>query len=99
MSPLSGKTLVLYDGVCGLCNRLVRFLLRFDQHDRFRYAALQSEFAAEVVKKHGLDPGDLDSVVLVTDFELPAEKAHKKADAILAAAPDLGGIWRLGSMF
>jgi predicted DCC family thiol-disulfide oxidoreductase YuxK len=97
-SGLIGKTLVLYDGVCGLCNRLVRFLLRFDKHDQFRYAALQSEFAVEVLKRRGMDPSNLNSVVLVTGFGLPGEKAHTKFDGVLAGARGLGGIWRLGLM-
>jgi predicted DCC family thiol-disulfide oxidoreductase YuxK len=71
-------------------------MLRFDQHDRFRYAALQSEFAAEVLKNHGFNPNELSSVVLVTDYGLPNEKAHTKFDGVLAGARDLGGIWRLG---
>jgi predicted DCC family thiol-disulfide oxidoreductase YuxK len=95
---LIGKTLVLYDGVCGLCNGIVRFLLRFDNRDQFRYAALQSEFAAEVVRKHGLNPAELDSVVVVTSFGQPDEGAHTKFDAVIASARDLGGIWRIGSL-
>jgi len=98
-TELTGHTLVLYDGVCGLCNRLVRFLLRFDHRDRFRYAAIQSEFAAGVLRKHGLDPAELSSVVLVTDFGRPTEKAYTKSDAILAASRDLGGFWRPGTTF
>ena len=88
--------MLFYDGVCGLCNRLVRFLLRFDHNDRFRYATLQSDFTPKILNRHGLNPADLDSVVLISDFGLPTEAAHTKSDAILAAARDLGGIWRLG---
>jgi predicted DCC family thiol-disulfide oxidoreductase YuxK len=97
-SDLAGHTLVLYDGVCGLCNGIVRFMLRFDSHDCFRYAALQSEFAREILKRHDLNPADLDSVVLVTDFGNSNEKAHAKFDAVLAGGHDLGGIWRLAAL-
>lgn len=96
MQELAGKTLVFYDGVCGLCNRLVRFLLRFDSKDRFRYAPLQSEFAAEALRKHAIDPADLDSVTLIGDFGLQGERAYSKSGAILFAARELGGIWRVG---
>lgn len=95
---LNGKTIVLYDGVCGLCNRLVRFLLRFDRHDRFRFAALQSEFAGSLLRKHGISSADLNSVSIVTDYGLPAERAFTKSDAVLRAAWDLGGIWRIGEI-
>ena len=93
---LIGKTLVLYDGVCGLCNGFVQLLLRYDQQDRFRYAALQSEFAAGILRRHGLNPAELSSVVLVTDVGLPHEMAHTRSDGVLAAARGLGGIWKLG---
>ena len=45
------KHLILYDGVCGLCNGLVQFVLPRDRKDRFRFAALQSNLAREVLKK------------------------------------------------
>ncbi len=41
--------IILYDGVCGLCNRLVQFVLKHDSQDRFRFAALQSDFAVRVL--------------------------------------------------
>ncbi len=91
---LTGKTIVLYDGVCGLCNRAVQFLLRHDHHDRFRYAALQGDFAKTLLRKHGIDAADLNSVSLVTDYGLPTEQAFTKSDAVLRAEWDLGGIWR-----
>jgi predicted DCC family thiol-disulfide oxidoreductase YuxK len=97
MQELTGKTIVLYDGVCALCNRLVRFLLRFDSKNRFRYAPLQSGFAAAALRKHGLDPADLNSVTLIGDYGLPDERPYSRSDAILLAARDLGGIWQLGA--
>jgi predicted DCC family thiol-disulfide oxidoreductase YuxK len=96
MQQLTGKTIVLYDGVCGLCNRLVVFLLRSDKGDRFRYAPLQGEFAAEALKKHGINPADQNSVTLIRDYGLESERAYTRSDAILLAVRQLGGIWRLG---
>jgi predicted DCC family thiol-disulfide oxidoreductase YuxK len=95
---LAGKRIVLYDGVCGLCNRLVQFLLRRDKHDRFRFAPLQSEFAASLLKKHGIDAADLDSVSVVADYGVASEKAFTKSDAVLRATWELGGIWRIGEV-
>ena len=91
---LTGKTVVLYDGVCGLCNRLVQFLLRYDRHDRFRFAPLQSDFAASLLARHGLNASDLNSVSVVADHGLPTEQSFTKSDAVLRASWDLGGIWR-----
>ena len=87
--------IVLYDGVCGLCNRLVQFLLKRDGQDRLRFASLQSDFAATILERHGADPHDLDTVYVVKDFEQPNEKLLARSNAILHVFSELGGIWRL----
>jgi len=89
------QTLVLYDGVCGLCNRLVSFLLRHDRHDQFRFAPLQSELAQTLLRRYGLDPNDFDTVVVLADFGQPAERALTRSQAALWAVGQLGGIWKL----
>jgi predicted DCC family thiol-disulfide oxidoreductase YuxK len=89
------KPIVLYDGVCGLCNHLVQFLLKRDKHDRFRFASLQSEFAQSLMKRHGLDPHDLDTVYLVKDHGCADENLLARSDAILYMLTQLGGIWSL----
>jgi predicted DCC family thiol-disulfide oxidoreductase YuxK len=95
---LTGKTIVLYDGVCGLCNRLVRFLLRFDRHDRLRFGPLQSDFAASLLSKHCINSVDLDSISVITGYGLPTERAFTKSDAVLRASWDLGGVWRVAEI-
>jgi len=62
LSNTQSNPIVLYDGVCGLCNRLVQFILNRDTSDRFRFASLQSDFAQQLMTKHGVDPHDLDTV-------------------------------------
>ena len=57
----SMQPIILYDGVCGLCNRLVKFVLKRDQEDRFRFAKLQSNFARELLQQHHCDPNDIDT--------------------------------------
>ena len=93
--PSSSQTLVLYDGVCGLCNRLVAFLLRHDRRDEFRFAPLQSEVAQALLRRYNLDPNDFDTVVVLADFQRPAERALTRSEAALWAIARLGGIWRL----
>ena len=90
--------IVLYDGVCGLCNRLVQFLLKRDKQDRLRYAALQSDFAVKVLKRHGLDPKDLDTVHVILNYEEPDERVLARSDAILEVITKLGGIWKVASL-
>ena len=87
------QLIVFYDGVCGLCNRLVQFLLRRDRHDRLRFASLQSDFASMVLGPHGIDPKDLDTVHVVENYEKADERVFNRSDAILRAGRELGGLW------
>jgi predicted DCC family thiol-disulfide oxidoreductase YuxK len=93
--PSPNQTLVLYDGVCGLCNRLVAFLLRRDRHDQFRFAPLQSEFAQTLLRNHGLRPINFDTIVVLADFRQPTERVLTRSQAALWAVSLLGGIWKL----
>jgi predicted DCC family thiol-disulfide oxidoreductase YuxK len=90
--------IVLYDGVCGLCNRLVQFLLKRDKHDRLRYAALQSDFAANVLKRHGLDPKDLDTVHVILNYEEANERVLGRSTAVLKVVKELGGVWKIAAV-
>jgi predicted DCC family thiol-disulfide oxidoreductase YuxK len=86
--------ILLYDGVCSLCNRLVQFILKRDPQDSFRFASLQSAFAARILNRHGGNPRDLDTVYVVLNYELPDEHLLARSDAVLFALKQLGGGWR-----
>lgn len=73
----------LYDGVCGLCNRLVQFILRRDPSGTFRFASLQSALAAGILAQHGEDAAELDSVYVVIDYGLPEEQLLARSDAAI----------------
>jgi len=91
---------LLYDGVCGLCNRLVRFTLRHDRKEVFRFAALQSELAERVLGRHGESAGDLNSVYLVLDLGQPSERLLARSEAVIYLLRVLGARWKmLGAMF
>ena len=94
MTIAGGDTVVFFDGVCGLCDRLVRFLLPRDRHARLRFAPLQSDLAKRMLLKHGLDPTNLDSVVVVSSWDLPGERAVTRSRAVLHTLDELGGGWR-----
>ena len=85
--------LVLYDGVCGLCDRFVQFLIRADRHDRLRFAALQGEIAAEVLVRAGGSAGPLDTVRVIPDWGTPRERVLERSDAALFAVSACGGIY------
>lgn len=88
--------ILLYDGVCGLCNRFVQFILRRD-HAIFRFASLQSDFAARILARHRADPSELDTVYVVLNHELANESLLVRSDAIGFVLHELGGVWRVAS--
>jgi predicted DCC family thiol-disulfide oxidoreductase YuxK len=83
--------IILYDGVCGLCNRLVQFVLRHDSQERFRFASLQSDFAAQVLRRHGAAPEDLDTMYVVLGHGLADERLASRSDAAIVVLRELGG--------
>jgi predicted DCC family thiol-disulfide oxidoreductase YuxK len=89
---------ILYDGVCGLCHRLNRFVLARDPAGRFRFAALQSAPAREILARHGRDPRDLDTLYLVLGHGGRDERLLRKSDAALWILRELGGPWRGASL-
>ena len=86
--------IILYDGVCGLCNHLIQFVLKRDRNDRFRFAALQSEFAGDVLRRHGVNPALLDTVYLLLNYSQPEERLSSRSDAGIQVLAELGGVWR-----
>jgi predicted DCC family thiol-disulfide oxidoreductase YuxK len=98
MPELAPNPIVLYDGVCGLCNRAVQFLLKRDRHDRFRFASLQSDFAANLLARHGINRTNLDTVYAVVNHDEANEKLLAKSDAFLLFAKVLGGVWSVGGL-
>jgi predicted DCC family thiol-disulfide oxidoreductase YuxK len=89
--------IILYDGVCGLCNSLVQFLLKRDKDGRLRFASLQSDFAEKVLRRHGFDAKDLDTLHVVENYDQPNERVLQRSDAILRAGRELGGFWTASS--
>jgi len=90
--------LVLYDGVCGLCNRLNQFILKRDRLDRFRFAALQSSIAGDLLRRYQRDPTDLNTVYVVADYGQPTERMLRKSRAVVFVLGALGGVWGCARM-
>jgi predicted DCC family thiol-disulfide oxidoreductase YuxK len=90
------EPVLLFDGECGLCNGIVRLLLRTDQRGRLKFAPLQSSAAQAYLRAQGLPTEDFDSIVFVPDWNLWSPGAHRlRTDGALAAATAVGGVWRL----
>jgi predicted DCC family thiol-disulfide oxidoreductase YuxK len=90
--------LVLYDGVCGLCDHFVQFLLRIDRHDRLRFAALQGPLGTAILEKAGRSSSSLSTVIVVADHETPAERLLERSDAALFAISASGGPYRAATV-
>jgi|SRR5271155_3328557 len=86
--------ILLYDGVCALCSRFVQFILRRDRNAIFRFAAVQSAFAAPILTRHGASPTALDTVFVVVDHELPGEYLLSRSEAVLFVLKQLAVPWR-----
>lgn len=94
MSGESAAPVLLYDGVCGVCNRSVRTILRFDPTGPLRFAALESVFAKAIIERHP-DIRDVDSVVFVDHPGQPSERVAVRSAAVLRVVDYLGGPWRV----
>lgn len=93
------KHLILYDGVCGLCNGLVQFVLPRDRKDRFRFAPLQGDLARTTLRKFGKDPAALDTVYVIENFEGTRSRALDRDRAAIFVLERLGFPWVLAWTF
>ena len=91
----TGRHLLLYDGVCGLCDRFVRFVLARDRRGRFRFAAMQSPVGRRLLLAHGGDPERLETVYVVVDYASETPRILNRSAAALFVFDQLGLPWRL----
>ncbi|CAN5610134.1 thiol-disulfide oxidoreductase DCC family protein [soil metagenome] len=96
--PKTGGHIFLFDGVCGLCSKVVQFVLPKDPQGKFQFASLQSEFATEFLKQYNINPKDLNTFFVVADYELPTQRVLSKSDAAAFVLSNLGGVWSLISL-
>lgn len=89
---------VLYDGVCGLCDKVVQWLLDHDPQGRFHFTPLQGETAAALRARHPEIPETLESVILV-DSRGPARMVTLRSRAVLLMLRELGGVWSWVALF
>lgn len=89
------KKIILFDGVCNLCDLAVQFVIQHDKKDVFRFVALQSEMGQGILQHIGINPKNIDSIVL---YE-PGIAYYYKSDAAIQIARNLGGIFHFGTIF
>lgn len=89
------KKILLFDGVCNLCNESVLKIIRYDNKDIFRFVSLQSDFGQQITNHLGIDTSKIDSVIL---YE-PGVSYEIKSTAALNVMFEFGGIWKLTRVF
>ncbi|MDE0807491.1 MAG: DCC1-like thiol-disulfide oxidoreductase family protein [Longimicrobiales bacterium] len=95
----SQMPVLLYDGLCGFCDRTIRLILKVNRKGTIRFASLQGEFAASVLERHSSLKG-IDSLVLVESGHLRGkEQVYVRSRAVLRIAWHLGGPWRAFVVF
>lgn len=88
------KKIILFDGLCNLCDSTVQFVIKHDKKDLFRFVALQSVLGQEIIKHIGINPINIDSVIL---YE-PGIAYYYKSAAALQIAKNLGGFFHFGTV-
>ncbi|WP_109437490.1 MULTISPECIES: thiol-disulfide oxidoreductase DCC family protein [Aquimarina] len=89
------KKIILFDGVCNLCNSAINFIIKRDKKDIFRYASLQSEIGKKLILERNIDTSSLDSILLIE----PKVAYYHKSTAALHIAKQLSGLYPLLSVF
>ena len=85
---------ILFDGVCNLCNASVLFIIDRDPRGHFAFAPLQSDYAAAQLREHGRQGDGLTTVILIEDGQV-----YDRSSAALRIARRLSGLWPLLSVF
>lgn len=91
----NNKKIILFDGVCNLCDSSVQFIIRHDSNDVFRFVSLQSELGIQIVNHVGVDLTKIDSIL----FYESEVAYYYKSEAVLRIAQSLGGIFKCLGFF
>ncbi len=89
-----GKKIILFDGICNLCNGAINFVIKRDKKDVFRYAPLQSKIGQKLIEERNIDLSKIDSILLID----PKVAYYHKSTAALHIAKQLSGMYPLLSV-
>jgi predicted DCC family thiol-disulfide oxidoreductase YuxK len=84
------QSIILFDGVCNLCNSSINFVIKRDKKDEFRFTALQEEPGISLLKRHHINTKDTDSIILIEN-----DTVYVKSSAALRVSRKLSGAWPL----
>ena len=88
------KKIILFDGVCNLCNSSVQFVIKRDVNDVFQFAALQSETGKRLLTERNIDTQEVDSIILIE----PNIAYYTKSTAALEIGKHLKGVKAISSI-
>ena len=91
----NNKNIILFDGICNMCNAVVLTLIKFDKKGIFLFCPLQSEFGEKISKKIQINSLKMDSIILFTSNT----SYYKKSTAALKIMNLLGGFWKITTIF
>ena len=94
MNRIPHQPLLLFDGVCNLCNSSIQYILKKDTKNQFKFASLQSDAAKQILLQFDKDNSDLDSIILIYN-----NRVFSKSTAALKVAEILGGFLSLTLIF
>jgi predicted DCC family thiol-disulfide oxidoreductase YuxK len=90
-----GEKIILFDGICNLCNSAIQFVIKRDKKNLYRFAPLQSDTAKALLQERGIDTSKIDSIILID----PNTAYYTKSSAALEIGKTFGGGWRLIGVF
>ncbi len=89
------KKIILFDGVCNLCNSSINYVIDNDKNDIFRFVSLQSNLGIELQNYLGIKIENIDSIILY----IPNEAYYIKSNAALKIMNEFSGLWKLTKVF
>jgi predicted DCC family thiol-disulfide oxidoreductase YuxK len=90
----TNENILLFDGVCNLCNGLVHFIIKRDKKGIFKFASLQSDAGQQLLERFGLLGNEFESFVLIQ-----GDQYYLKSTAALKMLQQLGGVWVIFNVF
>ncbi len=88
------KKIILFDGICNLCNGSIRYIIKRDKKDEFRFATLQGEVGHQLIQERNIDTSMIDSIILIE----PGVAYYTKSTAALKIGHSFGGFWRIANV-
>ncbi len=88
------SNIILFDGYCNLCSRVVQFVLKYDKHKRFRFASLQEEVGQKLLRQYNMPTQEFNTVIVIVN-----NRMYTHSTAALMLVRNLSGLWPMLYVF